>query len=94
MKFVGLLKNSLDEQKLQIESCLLNVVNKPPQSHLMTVTHKQQQLEHIEFLITQGKINLAIEQVSEDSLSAIIIVFSECVDVHIIIFVTLWVFIL
>lgn len=70
MKFVSLLKNSLDEQKLHIESCLLNVVNKTPQSHLMTVTHKQQQLEHMEYLITQGKINLAIDQVSENLLLA------------------------
>lgn len=67
IKFVSLMKNALDEHKLHMESYLLNIVNKTPQPHLMTATHKQQQLDHIDYLISQGQVNLAIDQVTETS---------------------------
>lgn len=65
-EIINPMKIALEEQKLYLESSLLNVSASSAASPGFASIVKRQQEEHIDYLIKQGKIDVAIEQVCYD----------------------------
>lgn len=60
-QLVGAVQKLLDEQKRYLETCILHANKTPTPNMLQTGTKTQEQ---IELLLSQGKIEDAIEQVN------------------------------
>lgn len=58
------LRHDLEEHRLQLESCIMNSSKSSPTNFLHHAQKQQAQQEQIEYLIAQGKVDVAIEQVS------------------------------
>lgn len=63
-EIINPMKLALEEQKLYLETSLLNVSTSSPATPALASISKRQPEEHIDYLIKQGKICAAIEQVS------------------------------
>lgn len=63
-EIINPMRIALQEQKQYLETSLLNVSGSGAASPALACIVKRQQEEHIDYLIKQGKIDVAIEQVS------------------------------